>query len=196
MSIQALMYIIIDLARYHNPLTLSQKKQLLNRITFLAKATRSFIYQYDLDAKPLDWARKHFRQLELYVQERERWVVAPKDSTLEHLRQDFYHLGLIYLSGNLGDFEYETETDGTDNAPTNKIKNFLLGIPRVAIGIFIPISGLLIAAWRPDLVTNIIDLKLVTIICIGWLLLAIDVILKLGIVSNVIGIAKGIKELT
>lgn len=196
MSVQILMYLIVDLARYQNPLTLSQKKQLLSRITLLVKTTRSFIYQYDLDTKPLDWAKKHFRQIELYIQERERWVVAPKDSTIENLRQDFYHLGLMYLSGNLGNFEYETETDKIDDVPTNKIKNFLVGIPRVAIGIFLPISGLLITAWRPDLVTNIIDLKVLTLICIGWLLLAIDVILKLGIVSSVIGIAKGIKELT
>lgn len=196
MCIQSLIYLVLDLARCQNPLTPYQKKNLLGRITFLLKGTRLLINQYNLNTRTLNWAKKHFQQIESFIQEREKWIIAPIDSTLEDLQQDFYNLALIYLTGNLGNFEYDNEVDLLDNNPNNNFKKFIIGIPRVVFGVMIPISGLLIISLRPDLITNIIDIKVLGLICVGWLLLAIDVILKLGIVSSVIGIAKGIKDLS
>ena len=196
MSIETILYIIVELARCNSPLTPSQKKKLLGHITFLVKETHSLIYQYILDETTLDWATAYFQQIEYFLQDRKKWILAPRDSTLDNLQQDFYRLAIMYISGNLGEFEFEIEVTPKNSKPNTNILNTLKDIPRVAIGVLLPIVGLIIVYLRRDLVANFLDVKVFALICVGWLLLAIDVLLKLGIVSNVVGIAKSIKALT
>ena len=197
LCIETLVFLIVELARCRNPMTLSEKKRLLVRTNFLAKVTRFYVHQYSLDTNTLDWVSNHFRQIEYFIREREKWIIASKDSTLADLQQDFYNLALTYISGNFGNFEYKTGIpSATESITSNYFKNFLFGIPRITIGILLPLSVLFIISLRPELFSNIIDVKVLTLISIGWFLLAIDAILKLGIVTSVIEVAKGIKELT
>ena len=64
------------------------------------------------------------------------------------------------------------------------------------VGIIVPLVGLGLVVWQPNLLESLgVDKNVVSLIFIAWLLLAIDASLKLGIVAGITELAKGIKTL-
>jgi hypothetical protein len=86
-------YLLVELTR-DDVLTNTQKRtSLLTRVNDLARNTRFLAARFrSRSSLEQDWAWKHFRHMERYIRDRERWIIVPKNTTLTDLRRDFYGL--------------------------------------------------------------------------------------------------------
>ena len=62
-----------------------------------------------------NWSQEHFKQISFFIQERGRWVIAPIETTLADLRQDFYELAIMLIKGNYGEFHWQFQIDRYDH---------------------------------------------------------------------------------
>ena len=193
--VMELLFLLLDLAHCQNPLSPAQKRQLLLRTRMLARATRSLASFYSLDGENQSWARRHFQLLAGYIQERETWIVAPKDNSLDELQQDFYRLARIYIRGTFGEFKFK-KSELKEDPPKKSLATGALEAARVGVGIVLPILALVLIRLKPVLMAQLFDTRVLALLCAAWLLVALDLTLKLGIVSSLVEIAKGIKELS
>jgi hypothetical protein len=190
--VRTIVYVIVELSR-HDVLTDPHKRRrLMSRIDSLAKGTLLLAARFSSRAESNQKSlREHFKRIERYVRERERWVAMPRATTLNDLRRDFYRLGEIYLSGNYGEFIWPDAIpleEPHDATVSGRIRN---GLPRF-LGIVVPLGLMAYFLWKP---IPGVDSKVVSLIFLAWLLLGIDAILKLGIVAGVVNLAKEIKTL-
>ncbi len=174
-----------------------RKKILQYRVDYLAKATLLIASRYaSKDKDNLEWIETHFKKMESYIQEREKWIIAPGSTTLKDLRDDFTNLLLIYLNGEYGRFSWD------DKVSPPKISRFIWlqnlgGFLIRFLGVLIPLAIMGVYLWQPSLFPYInVDPTIITILLISWLLLAIDTIFKLGVVSDLVSLAKGFKDLS
>ena len=190
-------YLLLELSRDHVLMRSDRKRALLLRMNRLAQATRWLSWRTaSKDEATQHWIREHFELMERTIRERECWVAAPRATTLADLRQDFYRLATIYITGNYGGFAWPQTTLTPDEPPASLAQRLLYGLPRL-VGIALPLAIIGLVLWQPALLQPVgIEASTVTLICIGWLLLAVDVALKLGIVAKIVDLAKGIKDLT
>jgi len=157
MCIQSLIYLILELTRCKNPLTPSQKKQLITPTVNLANATHFVHNIYHLDPSTHQWAKNHFRQIEDFIREREKWIIAPSETTLDDLQQDFYHLASMFINGDFGNFKYEEKSEIQVDQPQNGLKIFFITFPRFLIGVMLPLSGLWIILYHKNIIPQGID---------------------------------------
>jgi hypothetical protein len=132
--------------------------------------------------------------MELYIRERERWVLAPTGTTLANLRHDFYNLAGIFLTGSYGSFTWLSEFSLPEDRPLTW-SQFLTS---TGIHVFVAVLPLMFMGyllWESRWITSSGLQSVVTLIFIGWFLLIIDAFLKIGIVDKLANLAKGIKEL-
>lgn len=202
LCIETFMYLIVELSRDDVLTRSTRRKGLLIRINHLAQNTLLLSSRYaSKDEINKNWLEKHFRHMERYIREREQWVIAPRETTLDDLRQDFYSLlANIYMTGDYGNFKWSSGDKETkpEVSKSSRLQYLLTKLPRFLVGIVLPLVGLgLIVMGRGDLFTEThIDPKIWTLIFITWFLLAIDAILKIGIVAGFTDVAKGLKDLT
>ena len=172
------------------------KIRLLNRIDFLAK----YIPLVGLNishSEPSvrEWALQYFKTMQKYVRQLERTVIAPKSDTLQSLRKDFYTMAGILLHGNYDEIDWVTLTSSDQDKPKTsrqQIGSIIQGV----VGIGIPIVLLLAVIFYPGIIPNSIGTDKISLIAIAWLLIAVDVNLRLGVIDRILDIAKAIKELT
>lgn len=186
---------IILLLRRDDVLSKSDKKKLLlSMIRYLAKRIELFGIAYrSSDSGNSEWAHNHFSQISQYIRERERWAVAPRQDTLQVLRDDFYNLAITLVSGNLGDFAWTETISVKVGSSTGSMKGKIIRfigylIPAILIGLYL---------WHPDFFPIIkIDSEVATIVLLAWILLSIDIGLQLGIVTSLIRFAMDIRDLS
>jgi hypothetical protein len=142
-----------------------------------------------------DWSKYHFRHLESYIRERERWAIAPTGTTLNSLRQDFYNLAAVYITGNYGEFSWTSAASTPEDQPPTLAHQVLKGLPRF-LALVLPLICLALFLWKREQLGFMgINPNIVALIFIAWFFMTVDVLLKLGIVSGVINLAKEIKGL-
>lgn len=196
LCIVTVMYLVVELSRDDVLTRPDRRRALLARMDNLAQNTLLLSSRYSgRDDRNQDWAKDYFRNMSLYIRERERWVVAPTDTTLNSLRQDFCRLATIYITANYGDLTYP-EKDAKLEMPTPTRKQLILAsLPRF-LGIFLPLALMGFLLWQPTRLEMVgVETNAITLIFIVWFLLAIDATLKLGIMDKVVGLAKQIREL-
>lgn len=189
-------YLVIELNRDDVLAHPKKKKALIARLNDLARNTAllPLCYASKNEINQI-WAKEHFTQMEQYIRERERWVIAPSESTLLDLRRDFYNLAIIYITGGFGKFDWTTTFSKLELAQTTQIRSLVSGLSRTA-GVVLPLIFLGIVLWQHSQLEAVgLGANLVALILIAWFLLAIDAALKLGIVAGVINLAKEIKNL-
>jgi hypothetical protein len=193
---QAIVYLILELSRDDVLSHPKKRRGLIGRTNDLARNTLLLSARHRSKSEAnQSWLREHFRRMERYIRERERWAIVPTPTTLDDLRRDFYNLAGIYLSGDYGEFNWSEGPQPAQTEPTNISERITQGLPRV-LGILLPLVLMLYFLWnRKALETLGIDPKVVALIFMAWLLLGIDATLKLGIVSGVVNLAKEIKNL-
>jgi hypothetical protein len=175
-----------------------KKKLLLTMIRYFAKRIELFTIAYrSSDPGNSEWIHHHFFQLSQYIRERERWVVAPQQDTLQIVRNDFYDLAITLVSGNLGDFKWAEGLTKTTfvkvDSSTGSIKEKIIRF----IGYLTPVILIGLYLWQPTFFPIIkIDSEVATIVLLAWLLLSIDVGLRLGIVTSLIRFAMDIRDLS
>ena len=110
--------------------------------------------------------------------------------------RDFYYLCEIYLSGNYGTFTW------VDMPAVPKVERPTAGKRLVSSSLkFFGISPIVIMAgallWPGQLESRGINLSpnMLALILMAWILLTVDATLRLGVVANLVSLAKGIKKL-
>jgi hypothetical protein len=171
------------------------KKKLLAHISDLAQNTMLLPLCFrSTDAATQRKTFKHFKELESFVRERERWAIAPAEQTLADLRRDFKALASIYITGRYGLFHWQ-DAGVEEPAPESRWKGVSAALLRL-VGVVLPLGLMGAYLWKSALFPGVdVDKKVVGLIFIAWLLLALDAGLKLGVVSQLTSIAKGIKDL-
>ena len=139
------------------------------------------------------WPAIHFKQLENFVREREHWVIAPQAQTLDDLRRDFGSFVDMLVTGQYGDFTWDMSKvpqtiTPAERKPAEKVIRFLAGSLPFVLLLILFLFPLQISAMG-------FDHNVVTLFLLGWLLLAIDSGLNLGLVERASGLAKTFKDL-
>ena len=173
----------------------NRKVEVLQRLHLLARSTQLLSLRYfSRDPETQEWIRSHFNHFAEYIRQRERWATAPRETTLLDLQRDIYELASVCISGRYGDFHWAAEERREEPSLTWR-QQMARGVPRL-FGLLIPLTIALVFVWQRayfeklGLTTNVVALVL-----LAWFLLALDSALKLGIVANLVSLAKGIKEL-
>lgn len=199
LCVREILYLLFDLSRndvLHNP---ERKKLLLYRTNSLARMTnliakRNFIREPEIQ----DWIDIHFSSISLYIRERERWIVSPNETTLENLRNDFFKLFHIYLSGKYGEFQWTNREEKALIEEPRDGKKILKVIFRL-LGFVVPLITLGLYLWKPGLFPDNIqqnfDSQVVGLIFAAWLFVTLDINLKLGILEQFLKILKGLKDI-
>lgn len=188
-------FIVVELSRETVLSNSDQRAMLLERINDLSKSTLFLGRRFaSKSLREQEWSAEHFRYLERFIRERERWVIAPVETTASDLRRDFYKLTRMYLSGNYGEFNWKTVSMPPAVSPS--LRESLTPVLLRSLGIVLPLIFLGLLLWRrSDLEVIGIGSNLIALIFVSWFLLAVDAVLKLGIVAGIVNLAKEIKSL-
>jgi hypothetical protein len=192
--------ILIDLSRNELLTNPDSKAQLIHRLNHLAGMTNLLASRFTSDDKSTQgWTQDHFRHIASYVRERAQWVAAPRETTLNALREDFDWLSTIYISGSYGEFKYAADKKNKDK-PQKKEQRWRDGLrlgTKFVLGIALPIVLILLIQNLPpnELVLGLFEPSIANLLLIAWILLFIDANLKLGIVAGLTGLAKGVREI-
>jgi len=195
LCVSAILYVMCDLQR-DDILTHSDFKiMLLYRIDYLAELTIGLTSRYAPHSDNKSWVRDLFGQMQLYVRERERWVIAPTDNILIDLKQDFYQLASYYITGNYGAFTPQSLFPSSADSEFNWKQSLITGVVRF-VGIIIPLGLMGVYLWNPAFFSFVhTDSDIVALIFMVWLLLSIDTTMNLGVVAKLARIAKTVKDL-
>jgi hypothetical protein len=189
--------ILLDMSRDDALMRPQNRKILLRRLDYLARKTLLLPSRYlYTSAHNRDWIINHFRHMEAFVRERERWVFAPNSTTLETLRANFHSLLFnVYMGGNYGNFAWVEQTP-TIAKTSDLWRSYAQDAGPRILGVALPVLLLILLFWRPTSLHLIgIDNNMLSLILISWFLLSLDAVLKLGIIASLVSIAKGIKDL-
>lgn len=188
-------YIVVDLSRDDILTDPRKKKTFLTRLDDLARVTLLLSSRYSSrNETNQQWINSHFRQLRQYILERARWAVAPTESTLSDLRQDFYRLASMYLEGSYGTFSWNAEPEPSQQSLPWKTRVF--GSVPSFLGIIVPLVLMGLLLRKPAYLQSVgVSSNVIALILIAWLLLAVDSALKLGVVAGITNLAKEIKNL-
>jgi hypothetical protein len=197
LCVAQLFHIVILLERDNVLKIPAQKRELLTRINFLAN--KVILLGYGFIKSPSyskEWCQQHFKHIETYLRERERWVVAPRENTLERLRHDFYTLTEMFVSGQYGDFEWSAAAEEAAEVPSRSLAERVTGAALRFLGLATPVAILALMILFPQPFSQLgMDRQIVSIVAVAWLLLAIDAVLKLGVVERITDLARALREL-
>lgn len=187
-------YLLADLCRDDVLSDGTKRNELILRMNDLARGTRLLAFRHSRNSNVNQkWIREHFRQIELYIQARERWAVAPVATTLGDLRKDFGGLAAMYFTGNYGEFAW-APIDAPEEAPSRGHR-LLSTVPKI-MAIFLPVALVGLLLWQQARLEPLgINISIIILVLAAWALLSVDAALKLGIVSGVVNLAKEIKSL-
>ncbi len=194
-SLLSILYLLIEL--YHDDVLLDPRKKisLQLRINNLSRNISFLQNRYASKNKSnQDWSKEHFHRLSNFVNEREKWVISPNESTLDDLRTDFYLIAKILASGNYGEFKWEYAGEIKVNEQVDSKNSYKIFVLKF-VGLVLPLLTLLFLIFYPQYLPNGVDVNLVTLIFISWLLITIDSLLKLGVIAGIVNLAKEIKNL-
>jgi|GEM_PF-2669258 len=158
LSVATILYVLAELKQEDALIHPDKKQVLLARMRYLAKMTVLLAERFqtkDMSPNNQVWVDKHFCMIESYIQEHQRWMYAPIESTLPDLRRDLSQLAGVYISGLFGAFNYQVEEKTTvenDVKPSglSKVMAILPKLSLIVFGIILPTIGLfLIPAELP-----------------------------------------------
>jgi hypothetical protein len=129
--------------------------------------------------------------MERYVHERERWIIAPMESTVDDLKRDFLWFGGMLVSGLYGQFTWQQVEKAEEKTSSRKLLDFL---PRL-FGYILPVGILSLLLLKPEFLNVDLNTSALSLVLLSWGLIGIDNLLNLGITANIANLAKGVKEL-
>jgi hypothetical protein len=206
LPVATIIYMLVELEQEDALIHPEKRHMLLARINYLAQQTLLLgtkIPYKSKNKKNHQWTEKHFRSIEAYLRERERWIHAPIASTQKDLRSDLHRLAKIYISGLYGEFNYQINEYIEPEQHLYGLRPFLQNLaqklPQIFVGIALPI-GLAIVFRDQLLGTEKIlfglDPLAIALFLAAWLALGADTVLNLGFFPNLLNTVKGIRELT
>ncbi|PZV25868.1 MAG: hypothetical protein DCF12_12590 [Snowella sp.] len=167
-------------------------------MNYLARVTTLIPWHYGI-GKPSNqkWMQQHFQNIAYYIRERRRWLITPTETTLEDIRRDFRELAYLYLTGLYGNWQwqsFELETEIIKQTRFQKIQGTLIRF----VGIILPLLIMAFYILFPDKFPNADAeiLKNLPYIFIAWLLVSLDITLKLGVIESLTKLITGLKDLS
>ncbi len=194
--VREIIYLLFELKNDQAISDIGIRRNIQYRLNRLAYYTLALGKRFSsLDKSNQKWLENHFSQMAAYILERERWLLAPMPNTLEDLRKNFRNLVGIYISGNYGLFEWDLSV-AQQSKPESRWLRLLKALGRL-IFYFLPV-GLLIWSLVDTTILSSFNIQPSTIIflLIAWILLGMDSVLKLGVVSDILVVAKGLRDLS
>ena len=170
-----------------------KRRSILRRINLLAKLTRLLYVSFPSGhEKTKEWSLDKFKELELYVRENERSVIAPTRTTVTLLREKMTSLFDIYLFGQYGDDVWNGNPPVLDKIEETKFDQWVKRI----IGFIVPgVLAVLISA-NPSISEFFgIESKTLLLIIAAWLILSIDAVLGVVVIDKIVKTAREIKNL-
>lgn len=169
-----------------------RRRMVARRASMLSKRVRFLALTSGVEnGSSKQFAADHFGAIGAFIDERLKWIVAPRPSTLKTLRVDFFELGRVVFLGLYGTFDW-----GSYQPVLTTPSGHARGIFAAIVALLLPaVLLLLILTGRVTGNLGAIDQKTTTLLLVAWFLLAIDARLKLGLVAGLAKLAKGIKEL-
>jgi hypothetical protein len=196
LSIWIAVCLIIDLQR-NDPLGTKERR---NRVLKRAHDLRHCLLLLSLnyigrDDENRRWSKNHFRQMERYVHERERWIIAPMESTVDDLIRDFLWFSGILISGLYWQFTWGAGEEQIEKAEEKTSSKRLLDfLPRL-FGYILPVAILSFLLLRPGILNVDLNTSVLSLVLLSWGLIGIDNLLNLGFTAQIVNLAKGVKEL-
>ncbi|MEB3121574.1 MAG: hypothetical protein VKL41_10185 [Snowella sp.] len=174
------------------------KSMVLFRMDYLARVTMLIPWHYSMGRNANQkWIQQHFQNIAYYIRERRRWLITPTETTLEDIRRDFRELAYLYLTGLYGNWQwqsFELETEIIKQTRFQKIQGTLIRF----VGIILPLLIMAFYILFPDKFPNADAeiLKNLPYIFIAWLLVSLDITLKLGVIESLTKLITGLKDLS
>lgn len=196
--VREIIYILCELIDDDVILNMEKKYSLQYRMQLLARCTRQLSRRiYDVNHENLEWTEKHFGQMSRYILDRARWLSAPTESTLVNLRKDFSELATIFITEQYGAFRWQYE-DVSQNPSATFLERLNLAFVNFVrgLGFSIPLVAFWLYLRDPSKLPIPLKPEIAGLILFAWLLLGIDAVFKLGLVRDLVDLAKGIKDLS
>lgn len=187
------LYLLVELRREDVLARTDRRRDLVARLDELARAARLLGLQYGA-GQPATRSRvqRHFREIARYVEERRVWAITPMETTLQDLTRDLRELAHIFITGTYGELGWGPEE--VDHA-TSGWRSAVRTAGR-AVALVAPFAGIAYLLPRPEVIQSLGGTgNVVLLVMIAWALLSVDAVLRLGLVSGVVSLAKSIKEL-
>ena len=141
------------------------------------------------------WVDEFFKKADLFLENIEKNIIAPKYSTSEKITTDLVRFSKILISGNYGEFRFRSRAAGAAEQSQTRPHSVWSLLARL-IGTLVPIVLLALIYLYPELFAAFGEsLNLVAMVVMFWLLLNIDAVLGTGIYDRLSGIVKSVKDL-
>lgn len=174
------------------------KSMVLFRMDYLARVTMLIPLHYGMGRSGNQkWIQQHFQNISYYIRERRRWLIAPNETTLDDLRRDFRKLAYYYLTGKYGAWEWqpvELPTEVVKQTRFQKVQGTLIRFVGIILPLLIMAFFILFPGKFPNLDPDIF--KKLPYIFIAWLLVSLDITLKLGVIESLTKLITGLKDLS
>ena len=173
-----------------------RRLSLLKKIDTLARLTRLLgVKTPGGSENTREWSWKHFRNLEHYVRENERAIIAPTHDTYANLKEKILSLFELYLLANYGDDVWNgrsPDVQQIDENQGNRWGKYFRGV----MGLLVPGVLLILISIYPKFVDqSVIEPQTLSLIFLSWLILALDASLGLGIIDKIAKTAKQLRDL-
>jgi hypothetical protein len=175
----------------------ADRKQILTRIRTLKKYLVLLSYQYAGSNPPTNsWADRQFKLIKRFVEEKEWQITAPLTDTHSKILGELQSLVEILMTARYGDFKFKSTATASNEEPVmNHLSHIFRGVLKL-LGIITPLLLLIGIYFFPEQFRTLgFDNKVVALVCLAWLLLAIDINLNLGIAERVGELVKAFREL-
>ncbi|HKP75957.1 MAG TPA: hypothetical protein VJT67_10470 [Longimicrobiaceae bacterium] len=194
LCVTSVLILNIELRREHVLEFPDRRLGIVRRLRELQEATQLLVLQYGA-VYPEAQRRlsRHFGALVQYLREREHWASVPTETTLEDLRRDVAELTTMYVSGRYGAFTW-SRSQLQEAQPRSG--RSVWRIAARGLGYVAPLALMLYVLITPNVLrSREIPATAVAALFMAWFLLSLDNLLGLGVVANLVALAKGIKEL-
>jgi hypothetical protein len=190
-------FLLAELSRDDVLINPMKRKFLLSRMERLAVVTKLIPLTNPYARIRNKSVDEHFEKISNFIRERESWIYSPLETTLWDLRNDFFELASVYLSGSYGMFSASLPDYLVSRQKEKASKTSSYGQTLRSLSLLVPLIFIGLIILIPDdklPFDNAIEPTLV-LIFISWFLLSVDQLLNLGVVKGLIDLAKGIKDL-
>ena len=187
--------ILVELERedaLNSPL---QKRYLMIRMNYLSSMSLFIPNNYLGNRYRKEWVNNQFKSISAFIQDRQSWLYAPGQDTLQDLRHDFHMLAQMYIDGSYGTFPRSGEF-WPIAVPVRR--QWLRDIARL-IGFLIPLGLIISILIFPDSLPPFLQSPEIqdAFIWVGtaWLFIGIDRYLNFGVLDSIVDLASGLKGL-
>lgn len=174
------------------------KSMILFRMAYLARVTTLIPWHYSIGkSASQQWIQQHFQNMAHYILERRRWLIAPNRTTLQSLRENFYDLAYYYLAEEYCSWEWhflQVPSEGIKQTRSQKIREISVRFVGITLPLVIMALYILFPEKLPN--PNVEINKNLPYIFIAWLLVSLDITLKLGVIESLVKLVTGLKDLS